>query len=65
MNFSTEQWHFIAQVLIAVTSTGILGFFGLAWKFFKAVNEVPRIRKGVRILFERIEKIEKELEDKL
>lgn len=51
------------QICTAMTSAALLGFFGLAWKFFKAVSEVPRLRKGMRILFEKIETLEKEVED--
>ena len=64
MNFTPEQIHFIYQVMATILSAVALGLFGLFLKMYKATDEMPRIRKGIRVLFERVEKLEKEIKQK-
>lgn len=61
MNFTAEQVHLFYQVTATILSTVGLGFLGLVWQFVKAVNEVPRMKKGLRILFEKTESLEKKV----
>ncbi len=56
--------QFISQVMIAITASLVVAFLGLVWQFVKAVNEVPRLKKGMRILFERVEELEKQIKQK-
>ncbi len=63
MNFTPEQMHLFYQVLATILSTVGLGFMGLVWKFFSAISEIPRMRKGMRMLFEKVEKLEEKLRD--
>lgn len=50
---------FFSQVFVSIISALGLGFMTLVWKFVKAVNEVPRVKKGIRMCIERIEALEK------
>lgn len=61
---SPEQTHFFYQVMATILSTVGLGFLGLLWKFISAISELPRMRKGMRLLFERVEKLEQEAKRK-
>lgn len=58
MNITSEQMHFFSQIMISVFSTVMIAFLTLVWKFVKAINEVPRMRKGIQVLFERVRKLE-------
>ncbi len=59
LNLTPQQMNFFSQILVAIISSLGVGFMALVWKFVKAVNEVPRMKKGMRILFERVEALEK------
>lgn len=61
LTLTAEQMQFISHILMTVISSLMVGFLTLVWKFVKAVNEVPRMKKGMRILFERLDESEKQI----
>lgn len=64
LNLSPEKMQFISQILTAVISTFGVGFLAIVWRFLVTVSQLPRMEKGIRTLFERVEKLEQEAQKK-